>query len=1154
MSDVLDLRHISIITRTTSMEIASHAQDREKSLRQRPFAASTLVLLLLLLTNQIELSSSFSPCTLPNFLSTLEDRTTQTRVMIKPTNSLQDDSLEVIDSEIEAYPLLQSRLVNSGLVNSTNDFRFVMDRDWERLESIGADDDEDEKKDNPESKDNDDVLEIKTLVWQVTCYEMSTQYIVTALRMADKVDGSRMRDILFQDMPFDASPRLALAPRDVAERLTGFQSGTMPPICHTEDMKLYVEETIAAMDKNEMVSIGSGVPGCSVFLKLDGLLRIAERSEKGVLVCSFAKETTDFEIGCNDRVPIAEDAIQKQQAALSKQRIRGKDGRLKAKDRLTEYRSLPSYIGRAKLLRTTARKKGRFADVKELVEESVATGDFPQLMKVNPKFGPDKNALHLSAWRGDMETVVLLVETAKQYENLDIVNRVSVGSGNYGKTPIFFALTQCRDDVVRYLLSEGASLLFVNNKGQTPCSIAVTHLKPETCEIMYKVEEGQGGQFANYRQSNSDKKLYGDLDPRFPIDDENMGQDIQTELHAYKKSIANQRLHDGIPTHFSPRSIRQTVRWWKRGDTSLKAANHGSSGEITFTQPRKMTSKKSETTDIIVQERRKLRPETPATSKTSQVNLNSMDLLVLDDVIAAKGNDTDNFVVVDDLNSIRELEKEIDRSIGIVIELKRDNTMVLDRLILDSAWGIDCEWKPRRKFESEYNVATLQLSTSTLAFLVDVQTLCQATSEDRQGEAEVAVLCSVLQKLFQNPDIPLLGYGILQDIGKLAASFSHLPCFSQYSSVIDLQSVSGLIHPEVKKQNLFSLQKMVALLLGKRLNKSEQCSDWSSRPLTGEQVQYATLDAAVLPFLLRTVMTESSTMKMYDGQFFHVHMTSRSSVRYTFLENDSGPGFVHEVPMGCVKEYMSKKVARQCWPTETEPPALPRRQLVAEEPMVQQRNRKMKPCDSTIQKKVKKASRPKPVKLLTIPANLENLPIPGIHLDYTKDSCVKRVVGHNLINSLPEGTYIGFNRRSGVVATTNAWILFLNFGGDSTYGKYSTDFAGGGRHLTFSVNPEKVDERSLFEFISEALEGDAAATPSPKHQILLFARPSTKSKFIFCGLCECSKKTPNDHGHDSVDLLLDLVDFEELVGDERNPPTAFMEMVQARERVFRQLR
>ena len=99
---------------------------------------------------------------------------------------------------------------------------------------------------------------------------------------------------------------------------------------------------------------------------------------------------------------------------------------------------------------------------------------------------------------------------------MDVINTISKSEGNYGKTPIFYALAQCREDVVRYLTSEGASLLIVNNKGQTPCSIAVSHLDADACQFLYDVEAEQlrnGGEFVNYRTTHSDSKLYGDLDP-----------------------------------------------------------------------------------------------------------------------------------------------------------------------------------------------------------------------------------------------------------------------------------------------------------------------------------------------------------------------------------------------------------------------------------------------------------------------------------------------------------------------------------------------------------------------------------------------------------------------------------------------------------------
>ena len=55
------------------------------------------------------------------------------------------------------------------------------------------------------------------------------------------------------------------------------------------------------------------------------------------------------------------------------------------------------------------------------------------------------------AWRGDFETVKRIIETAKElYPTLDVLNEISKGEGNYGKTPLFFALTQCQEEVVRY--------------------------------------------------------------------------------------------------------------------------------------------------------------------------------------------------------------------------------------------------------------------------------------------------------------------------------------------------------------------------------------------------------------------------------------------------------------------------------------------------------------------------------------------------------------------------------------------------------------------------------------------------------------------------------------------------------------------------------
>ena len=44
-----------------------------------------------------------------------------------------------------------------------------------------------------------------------------------------------------------------------------------------------------------------------------------------------------------------------------------------------------------------------------------------------------RNPLHLAAWKSDLKSIELLIETAKIH-GLDLVNAIVTGDGNYGKT------------------------------------------------------------------------------------------------------------------------------------------------------------------------------------------------------------------------------------------------------------------------------------------------------------------------------------------------------------------------------------------------------------------------------------------------------------------------------------------------------------------------------------------------------------------------------------------------------------------------------------------------------------------------------------------------------------------------------------------------
>ena len=125
-----------------------------------------------------------------------------------------------------------------------------------------------------------------------------------------------------------------------------------------------------------------------------------------------------------------------------------------------------------------------------------------------------KAPIHLAAWRGSLATARVLLSEGGDA----LVNDISIGKYNYGKTAIFYAITRCRDDVAAFLLERGARCKIINNKGQSPYSLALSHCTQETCDLIAaaeKREDAAGEPWVNYRETHSDGLSYGDLDVRF---------------------------------------------------------------------------------------------------------------------------------------------------------------------------------------------------------------------------------------------------------------------------------------------------------------------------------------------------------------------------------------------------------------------------------------------------------------------------------------------------------------------------------------------------------------------------------------------------------------------------------------------------------------
>ncbi len=132
--------------------------------------------------------------------------------------------------------------------------------------------------------------------------------------------------------------------------------------------------------------------------------------------------------------------------------------------------------------------------------------------------------------------------------------------------------------------------------------------------------------------------------------------------------------------------------------------------------------------------------------------------------------------------------------------------------------GFDTETRPSFKKGNVNSVALLQLSTNNDAFLIKINKL---------GLPESIV------EILENPDIVKPGVAIHDDIKALQEIKKFEP-----AGFIELQDY-------VKELGIesFSLKKLAAIVLGFRISKSQQLSNWESARLTKAQKIYAATDA-----------------------------------------------------------------------------------------------------------------------------------------------------------------------------------------------------------------------------------------------------------------------------------------------------------------------
>ncbi|MDE6269727.1 MAG: 3'-5' exonuclease domain-containing protein 2 [Muribaculaceae bacterium] len=132
--------------------------------------------------------------------------------------------------------------------------------------------------------------------------------------------------------------------------------------------------------------------------------------------------------------------------------------------------------------------------------------------------------------------------------------------------------------------------------------------------------------------------------------------------------------------------------------------------------------------------------------------------------------------------------------------------------------GFDTETKPSFKKGCVNKVALMQLSTETQNYLIRL---------NRLGIPEP------LQRFLENPDILKVGVSVHDDFSVLRRVGALEP-----KGFIELQQV-------VKKFHIAdsSLQKIYAIVFGKRISKKQRLTNWEAETLTPQQQAYAALDA-----------------------------------------------------------------------------------------------------------------------------------------------------------------------------------------------------------------------------------------------------------------------------------------------------------------------
>jgi ribonuclease D len=155
-----------------------------------------------------------------------------------------------------------------------------------------------------------------------------------------------------------------------------------------------------------------------------------------------------------------------------------------------------------------------------------------------------------------------------------------------------------------------------------------------------------------------------------------------------------------------------------------------------------------------------------------------------------------------------------------VITEEKNLHKVVNEVCKHPVVGFDTETRPSFKKGQTYKVALLQLAVPNKVFLI--RTHHSGFNKD-------------LTDIFESPGVIKAGVAIRDDIKALQTLHKFNP-----AAFIDLAVMAREAGLQVE-----SVKKLTALVLGFRISKSAQTSNWEAPTLTEKQIEYAATDAWV---------------------------------------------------------------------------------------------------------------------------------------------------------------------------------------------------------------------------------------------------------------------------------------------------------------------